>query len=193
MASSTTFNELLRARVFTLRLLWAAMTLTVLFFVVLAYFLSTQNQISAPSLNDELIRLILYAISAGAAVISFLLRRLLLSNRRIHSAASKDIDLRSLTTDAETGQTDEVRLAKLKSLNPGEMNAFRLTGNYFTSMLLSLALHEVIAVCGLLLSLGEGKFETIIPFAIAAIALNLLVFPRLDKFLERNTPMMAQF
>ncbi len=99
---------------------------------------------------------------------------------------SMKVDLRAMAIDSETGVTDEARLAEMKKLNPLELKAITLSGRYFTAMLLSLALHEVVALCGMMLSMLERRFEAILPFAAAAIVLDLLIYPRLDKFIEQN-------
>jgi hypothetical protein len=83
-------------------------------------------------------------------------------------------------TDAQTRQLDEAKI-------------MALTGRYLTAILLSLALHEVITLLGLMLCLWEQRVEPIFPFAAVSIALNLLVFPRLNKFIDQSAPMKAQF
>jgi hypothetical protein len=110
----------------------------------------------------------------------------MLSSERLQPAMRLKVDLQAMATDSETGVTDEARFAELKKLNPLELKAFTLSGRYFTAILLSLALHEVVALCGMMLSMLEQRFEAILPFAAVAIALDLMIYPRLDKFIEQN-------
>ena len=161
------------------------MVLTVLFFVLVAYFITGQNQAEPLPVQNEL-RMVFYALAVGLALASYFLRRRMLSSERLQPAMRLNVDLQALATDSETGVTDEARLAEMKKLSPLELKAIGLSGRYFTAMLLSLALHESIALCGMMLAMLEQRFEVILPFAAVAIVLDLLIYPRLDKFVEQN-------
>ncbi len=182
----------MRPRTFTLRILWTAMVLTVLFFVLLAYILSQQYKTDSVPVQTEL-RMIFYAVAVLAPLAAYFLRRRMLSSERLQPAMRLKVDLQAMATDSETGVTDEARLAELKKLNPLELKALTLSGRYFTAMLLSLALHEVVALCGMMLSMLEQSFEAILPFAAVAIVLDLLIYPRLDKFIEQNAVAAPRF
>src|SRR5262249_16831164 len=99
---------------------------------------------------------------------------------------NENTDPRGLATNAQTGQVDEAKLAKIKLLGPADFKTLALSGPYFTALLVSLALNEVVALYGFMLSLLEKRFETILPFVLAAIILNVIVYPRFDKFAEQN-------
>ena len=192
MMDSESLNNILRPRTLTLRILWSAMVMTILFFVLVAYFITSQNQAEPVPVQSEL-RMVFYAIAVIAPVAAYFLRRRMLSSERLQPAMRLNVDLRSMATDSETGVTDEARLAELKKLNPLELKALTLSGRYFTAMLLSLALHEVVALCGMMLSMLEQRFEAILPFAAAAIVLDLMIYPRLDKFIAQNAVNAPRF
>lgn len=192
MIDPQSLNRILRPRTFTLRILWTAMVLTVLFFVLLAYILSQQYKTDSVPVQTEL-RMIFYAVAVLAPLAAYFLRRRMLSSERLQPAMRLKVDLQAMATDSETGVTDEARLAELKKLNPLELKALTLSGRYFTAMLLSLALHEVVALCGMMLSMLEQSFEAILPFAAVAIVLDLLIYPRLDKFIEQNAVAAPRF
>src|ERR1044071_8466383 len=122
------------------------MVMTILFFVLVAYFITGQNQTEPVPVQDEL-RMVFYAIAVIAPIAAYFLRRKMLSSERLQSATVGKVDLRAMATDSETGVTDEARLAELKKLNPLELKAITLSGRYFTAMLFSLALHQVVALC----------------------------------------------
>ena len=185
MMDSESLNNILRGRTLTLRILWSAMVMTILFFVLVNYFATSQGRAEAMPVQNEL-RMVFYAIAVLAPIAAYFLRRRMLSSERLQSAMGLKVDLQAMATDSETGVTDEARLADLKKLNPLELKAISLSGRYFTAMLLSLALHEVVALCGMMLSMLEQRFEAILPFAAVAIVLDLLICPRLDKFIEQN-------
>ena len=192
MIDPESLNKILRPRTLTMRILWSAMVMTILFFVLVAYFITGQNQVKPVPVQDEL-RMVFYAIAVLAPIAAYFLRRRMLSSERLQPAMRLKVDLRAMATDSETEVTDEARLAELKKLNPLELKAISLSGRYFTAMLLSLALHEVVALCGMMLSMLEQRFEAILPFAAVAIVLDLLIYPRLDKFIEQNAVPAPRF
>ena len=65
------------------------------------------------------------------------------------------------------------------------MKVVGLSGMYFTALILSLAMNEAVALFGMLLAILEQRVEPVIPFAAAALALNLLIFPRFNQFVNR--------
>lgn len=192
MIDPQSLNKVLRPRTFTLKILWSAMVMTILFFVLVSYFITSQNQTEPAPVQNEL-RIVFYAIALIAPVAAYFLRRRMLSSERLQPVMDMKVDLRAMATDSETGVTDEARLAELKRLNPLELKALSLSGRYFTAMLLSLALHEVVALCGMMLSMLEQSFEAILPFAAVAIVLDLMIYPRLDKFVEQNAVTAPRF
>lgn len=180
---SETLKRVLRPRVFVMKLLWAAMTFTILLFVGLGYFLSAQGQSPRPVENS--LKMALYLIAGAIAALSLLLRSRMLSEGHIYDKLKEEVDPQGLATNRETGQIDQERLQTIKKLTPLEMKVIGLSGNYFTALILSLAMNEAIAMFGMLLAILEGRLEPIIPFAAAALALNLLVFPRFNQFVDR--------
>lgn len=183
MMDSQSLKEMLRPRMFVLKILWTAMVLTVLLFVGLAYFMNAQRQ---PGVAQPELRMVLYVVAGVLALLSFFLRRMFLSSQRNQSTSALKKALRALVGDAQTEATDAEMPAQVKRLKSIEAKAAALSGRYFTAMLLSLAMHEAIAMCGMILSMIEHRFEPMLPFAIAAIVLDLLVYPRLDKYVEQN-------
>ena len=192
MIDPGSLNKVLRPRTFTLRILWSAMVMTILFFVLVSYFITSQNQTEPVPIQNEL-RMVFYAIAVLAPIAAYFLRRRMLSSERLQPVMRMKVDMRAMATDSETGVTDEARLAELKRLNPLELKALSLSGRYFTAILLSLALHEVVALCGMMLSMLEQSFEAILPFAAVTIVLDLMIYPRLDKFIEQNAVTAPRF
>jgi hypothetical protein len=108
----------------------------------------------------------------------------MLSEGHIYDKLKEEVDPQGLATNRETGQIDQERLQTIKKLTPLEMKALGLSGMYFTTLVLSLAMNEAVALFGMLLTILEQRFEPVIPFAAAALALNLLVFPRFNQFVD---------
>lgn len=180
---SETLKRVLRPRVFVMKLLWAAMTFTILLYVGLAYFLNAQGQ--PPQPVDNSLKIALYLIAGAIAVLSLLLRSRMLSEGHIYDKLKEEVDPQGLATDRETGQIDQERLQTIKKLTPLEMKVIGLSGMYFTALIMSLAMNEAVALFGMLLAILEQRVEPVIPFAAAALALNLLIFPRFNQFVDR--------
>jgi hypothetical protein len=166
-----------------MKLLWAMMTFTILLFVGMAYFLSLQGQ--PPQPVDNRLKMALYLIAGAIAALSLLLRSRMLSEGHIYDKLKEEVDPQGLATNRETGQIDQERLQTIKKLTPLEMKVIGLSGMYFTALLLSLTMNEAVALFGMLLAILEQRAEPVIPFAAAALALNLLIFPRFNQFVDR--------
>lgn len=183
MMDPLSLKDTLRSRIFVLKILWMAMVLTVLLFVGLAYLMDTRQQ---PAVAQPELQMALYGVAGVLAVLSFFLRRMFLSSQRNQSPPAMEQALRGLVVSAQVEAPDVEMPAQVKRMKVIEAKVGALSGRYFTAMLLSLAMHEAITLCGMILSINEHEFEAIIPFAIAAIVLDLLVYPRLDKYVEEN-------
>jgi hypothetical protein len=181
---SETLKRVLRPRILVMNILWFALTLTILLYVGLAYFLNPEGQSAQPVENS--LRLALYLIAGSTAVLSLLLRSRSLSEGRIYDKLKEEVDPQALATNSETGEIDQERLKIIKSLTPLEMKAAGLSGMYFTTMLISLAMNEAVALFGMLLAVLERRPEPVIPFAVAGLALNLLIFPRFTQFIDKT-------
>jgi hypothetical protein len=190
MMDSLSLKDRLRARMFVMKILWAMMTLTVLLFVGLAYLMNAQQQ---PAAALPQLRIALYTTAGVVALLSFFVRRMLLSSQRNQSTPALKKALRALVGDAQAEASDAEVPAQVKRMQASDAKVAALSGRYFTALLLSLAMHEAIALCGMILSINERRFESIVPFAIAAIVLDLLVYPRLDKYIEESTTTAPPF
>lgn len=183
MMDSLSLKEKLRARIFVMKLLWTAMVVTVLLFVGLAYLMNAQGQ---PEAAQPKLRIALYATAGGVALLSFFVRRMLLSSQRKQSTPNLEKAMRGLVGNGQAEATDAEVPAQVKRMKAIEAKVGALSERYFTALLLSLAMHEAIAICGMILSINERRFEAMIPFAIAALVLDLLIYPRLDKYVEES-------
>jgi hypothetical protein len=159
------------------------MTLSILLYVGLAHFLNAEGR--APQNVTGSLRLAVYLIAGSVAVLSLMLRKSLLSPGKIYDRLNEAVDAQALATNRETGEIDQERLKKINSLTPLEMKAMGLSGMYFTTLLLSLAMNETVALLGLMLAILEQRPEPVIPFAAAALALNIIIFPRFNQFIDR--------
>lgn len=180
---SETLKQILKPRILVMNILWTAMTLSILLYVGLAYFLYPQGQVAQPVASS--LRSAVFLIAGSVAVLSLMLRKSFLSPGRIYDVLKQEVDPQELATNRETGQIEQERLTKINALTPLEMKAIGLSGMYFTTLLLSLAMNETVALLGLMLAILEQRPEPVIPFAAAALALNLIIFPRFNQFIDK--------
>ncbi len=63
MIDSESLNKILRPRTLTMKILWSAMVMTILFFVLVAYFITGQNQAERAPVQDELRMVFMQSLS----------------------------------------------------------------------------------------------------------------------------------
>lgn len=176
---STQIEALARSREFIIRIIWAANTLSVLILIVLAFALAPGQQPCATGRLESVFIPVSFAL-AGAA---FFLRWFLMSQERVRKSAAESVDLRRLAS--ARGVVNQMLLHRLEEVPDREKFLIKVIFNKFGAVLVSLMLHEAIAIFGLVIALQSGNAGKIIPFAIAALALNILIFPDLRRELER--------
>ena len=181
---SETLKQALKPRILVMNILWFALTLTILLYVALAYVLNSERQPEQPFENS--LRTALYLIALSIGVLSLLFRSRSLSEGHVYDKLKEEVDPQALATNRETGVIDQERLKIIKSLTPLETKVAGLSGMYFTAMLISLAMNEAVALFGLLLAILERRPEPVIPFAVAGLALNLIIFPRFSQFVDKT-------
>jgi len=169
---------------FTQRILWAALTFSIVIYVVVAWFATQQAPAEGTSLDPVFIG-VFGAVSVAVAVASFVVPPRLLTDAMITAIvkgdglpAGRHRRVPGYGPDGKPGPA-------IDALSQAERRLYSVVLRSFTPTILRLALHESIAVFGLLLALMSGTFDIALPFAIAAIALNVVAFPRPEPLLER--------
>jgi hypothetical protein len=183
---SQTLRQLLKSQELLLRIFWWVCTLSIIVYIGIAYFLGLRgtNTGGLASTGTQL-QLVFSVLAVLVAFLPTLIKCLMLSEKMITKAISREINNEQLATNTRTGQIDQEKLRKIETLNESEKKLLLLSGHYFSPALISLVFNETIAVFGLVLSVVIGKFELIIPFAAAALLLNVVHFPRLGVFIEQ--------
>jgi len=77
-------------------------------------------------------------------------------------------------------------------LEPVEQRLVMLFPHYRSTLIVSLALRESVAVFGLVLAVVSGEFSAVIPWAVVAVGLVTTQPPRATAFLERALPLARQ-
>lgn len=128
-------------------ILWAALTLSIPIYLIVGYFV-TRNPVGEHNLDPNL-KHILMILACVMVAGSFAV-----------ATISKTIQSRSSTRRLSDEQSP-----------PMDFN------RWLTFNIIRWALHESIAIYGLVLTIISANLSEMIPFAIAAVALNLLSMP----------------
>ena len=181
--NSPAVRELLRPAILVNSMLWFVLTVSIFIYGVVAYLTAQRSR--GPTDVSDAIQLAL----AGAAIVtgigSLLVTRIFLSDRRLREAMESDPDPEDLARHPKLGIVDEERLRKIQSLSRTERKLLQVPSLYFTPFIIRLVLNEAVAIYGLVLAFLSHSFPPILPFAAAAIALNLTCLPRIEPVLER--------
>jgi len=176
--------ELLRPLERSLRILWVAVTLSIGVYVGLAYVVA--EPAPDPTQAPMALRRALAATAVVVAVASFALSRVLLSDARLRDRLRSDPAPADLVGRLRAGTpAADAALRAARALAPHERRLAALAVPVWQVTLVRLVLHEGIAVLGLVLAVLGQTFSLVLPYALAAFALNLLVPPRLGAALER--------
>ena len=182
MTNSETFSELLQAIESRQKLIWLGMTFGSTIYVPVAFVDATM------AAGRELVQNLgwaFYALAGVLAVASVMIRKYF-GAWWLKAQWHKPVSPRQLATaDAETGQIDGDKLAKLGSLDETEIKLLSLAQANLVPLLLSLGLNDLIAVTGLVFVLCGASKVSLVPFWGTAILLNIGMYPRLDAIVER--------
>ena len=180
---TTELREILQSTARILWILWFAMTAAIWLYVAVAFFIAGSG--TRPATPEPMLSWVFAGLAAAMSVASLLLPRLLGSDERLRAALEAPVDLQGLARDPRTGKADPERLQRLERLSAVEQKLLAVPGFVFLPTVLSLALSETVAIFGLVLAFLTRSFDVILPFAIAATVLNLLLRPSLEPVLER--------
>jgi len=154
-------------------ILWAALTAVIVIYAAILFVVFGNPASLGEGLSSPLaIPLALVAIVS--AVLSRFLPGLLLTDEALRQRLASDPDPKKLPTDARTEQ-----LSGREQRILGALDAF------LGPFIARLALGEAVALYGLVLGFLSRSAAPMLPFAAAALVLNLTTSPKLDADVER--------
>ncbi len=177
---STLTTDLLKRRMVVMKILWAAITMSILILVFVTF------QIKPPTQTPPVLELNIpfVAIAVLVSFLSFALRRWTYLPKRFQSCFGKTHKPEDFAQNPQTGQIDENRLQEIKRVPEGELSFLSLPGPIFVPFILSLVLSEALTLCGFVMSNSAHEPSLIIPYAVTGLVLNLFHFPTLSKIVE---------
>ncbi|MCG8334785.1 MAG: hypothetical protein MJE63_09730 [Proteobacteria bacterium] len=185
MSYSTQFEEVLRSRSQIIRILWFALTGSILIYIVLGY-VAPVNSGSEPTELDPTFKNLLYIVGFLTAISSQLIKKFVFSDERVIARLSNDIKPSDLAINTQTNEVNEKELQKLNELSEKELKIISLVPYYFTPFIIQMALYDAVTIFGLLLSFMSHNFVEILPFAIVSLFLCLTTYNGLNKLIEKG-------
>ncbi len=172
---SNELDDLLRPLALAQKVIWIAITMSILIYTVVLYMIHASGSQSA---DGGQVHVVFYAIAALLAIAALIYRQRAFSDDRLRGITEKPVATRSLAINPQTRRVDAERLRRIESLPPKEQGVLNLAQSLTIPTIVVLALNESIAIVGFVAAFLTHNPTAILPFAILAIALNLFVFPR---------------
>ncbi len=161
--ASAKLMEQLAPRIQSIRIVWTAMTVTLGLFGGIAYVVCRDR---APATDlPPILPVFFPVVGLSTALSAFGIRRTMLSEQQLRP-----------TIEAATPHD---------GLDRFEAGVVAVMPKFLSATIVALALHEAIAILGLVRAVIEARWEQSIPFLLAALVLNILAFPRLGPLLDR--------
>ena len=154
---------------FVLTTLWLVMTAAIPVYVGAMYILFGST-LREPFPTSEPLIMVFGALAFALAVVPSRLVCEVLDRYHADSAAR--------ARDGEARGSNRQQPERLEALGSDGQRTPAVANTSFLVFIVRLALNESIALCGVVLSFNLQQFWPVVPFAAAALVLNLLVSPR---------------
>ena len=180
---SETFRTLIGPIENVRRVIWIAFLAAVPIYVCVAYTMIARSAIGVEPPPAIPLKIPLVILSLVLAALAPYMPRLILPDSRLRQLIEQPPEV--IARDPRTGRVDEEKLARIKTLSLDEKRLFAIVSYLFVGFIVRLAFNEAIALYGLVLAFMSRSFVAVLPFAVASLALNLMVPSLLDSALKR--------
>lgn len=174
---SAKFRAVIAPKARVLNAIWFAFLAAPFLYVVVAWVV-TRTPRTGGGAPVALLSAVFVAIAVVVVAVSFAYPRRALADERLKSMLR--------------GPFGAAPPAGAGDLEPVEQRLVMLFPHYQTTLIVSLALRESLAVFGLVLAIVSGEFTAIVPWAVVAVGLVTTQPPRVAAFLERALPLARQ-
>ena len=182
---SENLRVLLKPYQFLLKMVWVGMTLPILLYVGIVYSIFASAGEPGPEPSHETLEFVFGLVAVSLGIASILWLRSHLSDERLKAKLAHEVNPRTLATNRKTAQVDGGRLLEIESLSEIEQKLLSLASGYHLPFFVPFALNMAIATLGVVLAFLTVNPSKMFPFALAAIVLNVLMFPRFNALLNR--------
>jgi hypothetical protein len=181
---SDSLARVLRRFVLIQRVMWAYFTAAIVIYGGVLLFIRGTHTGGGGTIDTPVL-LAIGTVAAIIAVASVLHRRWCYSDAYLDRLLGSPIDVRRMARQPRTGRVDEDLTARIDTLEPYERRFVALFVALQAPLLINLAVNEFIALIGFGAAFVAQDFTVFPPFAVAAIALNLRVWPGPDRLYAR--------
>jgi hypothetical protein len=181
---SEQLNELIRPVILVQKIIWFIIVLSIVFYIVLLYFLIDGNIADSSGAGNGL-EILIYILSGASAAGSIYYYRYSISDKKLRKFMAQELDIQQLAKDPRTSEIDDEKLDKLNSITNVEAKIYSLMIEFQKSITISLLLSELVVIFGSTLSFLTGNFFRIVPFAIVSVILCIWMFPRPQSLINK--------
>jgi hypothetical protein len=182
---SEQLSELIRPVILVQKIIWFIIAFSILFYLVLLYFLlgGTMDSELSAGLGFEVLIYILTGASAAGSIYYY---RYSTSDIKLRNFMARELDIEQLAKDPRTSEIDHEKLDKLNSVPKEEAKIYSLMFDFQKNITISLLLSELVVIFGSTLSFLTGNFSRIVPFAIVSVILCIWMFPKPQSLIKRT-------
>lgn len=181
---SKNLKELIRPVILVQKFIWFIIVFSILFYIVLLYYLLGGTMITGTSTGYGL-EVLIYILSSSSAAGSVYYYRYSISDGKLRKFMEQDLNIGQLAKYQRTSEVDDEKLDKLNSIPNVEAKIYSLMFEFQKSITISLLLSELIVIFGSTVSLLNGDFSRIVPFAIVSVILCIWMFPNPQSLIKR--------
>jgi hypothetical protein len=174
----------LRRFILIQRVIWVYFTLAIVIYGGVLLLLRGAKP-GAGGMIDTSVLLAIGTVAAIIAIASVVYRRWCYSDPYLDRLLCSPIDVRQLARQPRTGRVDDDLAARIDALAPHERRFVALVVALQTPLLIDLAVNEFIALIGFGAAFVTQDVTVFLPFAAAAIALNLFMWPAPERLYAR--------
>lgn len=182
---SETVKEIIKDAERSHRKLWLIMTVSSTLWVLLGYLTINHNANFIHKYVNTTFIYLLCVMAFGLGVLSVGLRYYLLSNRQIEVRITEKPNLKPIAKNHKTDEVDYKRLEELNKLETYEQWLVTLPGWILNRSVYSWGVNSMIIFTGYIVGMLTKSFDIIVPFMVVALALDIMMFPMLKKFIEK--------
>lgn len=175
-------EELMKPVLRTVRVIWGSFVVATVFYVFLVQFLFRgQQPLPLPSSFVLAFSAVAFLSAAGA----LLLPRFYPAPALLHQIRQQDPSPDSLAVGSGAGGGDPARREAIRRLGSDDRRALQWGRHFATYTVVRCAFAESIVILGFVLSFITHRPELTLYFAVPSLLLLILVFPRIEPFMER--------
>mgnify|MGYP001826753313 CR=1 FL=1 len=166
---SEQYKNLINRNINVLKIVWILLFVGMVFYLLLSFIFNSNQQVRLSRTEN-----IFIIIGTVISIISYFAYKRLLSENFLR---------RYLSTQSLDFHDNEKDL--VVSLSSKEKKLYKLLNHLIVPHIIVWGLNEAIVLIGFVLSYITKNFESIIPFALAGILLQVYMYPKVNKIMEK--------